>query len=309
LYDDHIKSKLIKDVRYFREHKDKLSGMFPFERAEKFNRAIRKLGLSPDGSSYFDQFRQLITHIGNALGYVRMVRAGGLESCSQAIQFIPDLDDVVPLAPLLNASASAETREAASAFDSLVESLIKNFTGGTEYFKLFVDVFATEFRNEKHVHLKNFYILVPALTVNFVEYLTTCKEKMNKKGQEGAAFTDDGFSMGVAYILKLLDQFEDFDSLHWFRSVKEKYVREKTEVEKQQRGETSEGADLKLSQTLTLTMKRIELYSREFDLVSFSMRSARVFFRTDALSELIPKEKETSDSASDTASVTNMSTT
>lgn len=97
-----------------------------------------------------------------------MVRAGGLQSCSQAIQFIPDLDDVVALAPLVNENASsAETKEAATAFDSLIGNLIKNFTGGTEYFKLFVDVFASEFRNEKHVHLKNFYILVPAL-VRFV---------------------------------------------------------------------------------------------------------------------------------------------
>ena len=37
---------------------------YPFERAEKFNRGIRKLGLTPDGLSYLDQFRQLISQIG-----------------------------------------------------------------------------------------------------------------------------------------------------------------------------------------------------------------------------------------------------
>lgn len=37
---------------------------FPFERAEKFNRGIRKLGLTQEGLSYLDQFRGLITHIG-----------------------------------------------------------------------------------------------------------------------------------------------------------------------------------------------------------------------------------------------------
>ena len=34
-------------------------------------------------------------------------------------------------------------------------------------------------------------------------------------------------AVGVAYILKLLDQYQEFDSLHWFQSVKERYLREK----------------------------------------------------------------------------------
>ena len=50
-----------------------------------------------------------------------------------------------------------------------------------------------------------------------------CKEKINKKNSIGSAFTDDGFAMGIAYILKLLDQYHEFDSLHWFDSVKEKF--------------------------------------------------------------------------------------
>lgn len=54
-----------------------------------------------------------------------------------------------------------------------------------------------------------------------------CKEKINKKNNIGAAFTDDGFAMGVAYILKLLNQYNDFDSLHWFESVREKFLTNK----------------------------------------------------------------------------------
>lgn len=34
------------------------------------------------------------------MGYIRLVRSGGLQACSEAIQFVPDLDDIVPLKPL-----------------------------------------------------------------------------------------------------------------------------------------------------------------------------------------------------------------
>ena len=39
-------------------------------------------------------------------------------------------------------------------------------------------------------------MIIPALTINFVEYLIGAKEKMNKKNKDGAAFTDDGMAMG-----------------------------------------------------------------------------------------------------------------
>lgn len=32
---------------------------------------------------------------GNAMGYIRMIRSGGLNCCSSAIRFVPDLEDIV----------------------------------------------------------------------------------------------------------------------------------------------------------------------------------------------------------------------
>src|SRR5690606_36197835 len=51
LYDDHIKSRLIKEARFFRDNKVTLNQKFPFDRADKFNRGIRELG-APDGLTY-----------------------------------------------------------------------------------------------------------------------------------------------------------------------------------------------------------------------------------------------------------------
>lgn len=104
-----------------------------------------------------------------------------------------------------------------------------------------------------------------------------CKEKLNKKNSSGAAFTDDGFAIGVSYILKLLDQHTDFDSLHWFQSVREKFAANrvnsnttlslscfiiiffKESITTQQR---TQPQDDKLVQTQALTLQRFSTYMR-----------------------------------------------
>ncbi|XP_051918259.1 WASH complex subunit 4 [Hippocampus zosterae] len=298
MYDEHIKSRLIKDIRFFRETKDESDQKYPFERAEKFNRGIRKLGITPDGQSYLDQFRQLISQIGNAMGYVRMIRSGGLHCCSSAIRFVPDLEDIVNFEELVKEEGlSEETQRAAGVLDSVLGDLTSNSAEGTEYFKMLVEVFAPEFRRAKNMHLRNFYMIVPPLTVNFVEHSISCKEKLNKKNKTGAAFTDDGFAMGVAYILKLLDQYLEFDSLHWFQSVRDKYKKEMNAVVKEQHLHSA-SQDQKLLQTMNLTQKRLDLYLQEFELLHFSLSSARIFFRADKTADEETQEKKDKEDAS-----------
>ena len=53
----------------------------------------------------------------------------------------------------------------ARVLDATVQNLAKNFAEGTEYFKILVDVFATEFRASKNAHLAAFHIIVPALVM------------------------------------------------------------------------------------------------------------------------------------------------
>uniref|UniRef100_A0A671TVV7 WASH complex subunit 4 n=1 Tax=Sparus aurata TaxID=8175 RepID=A0A671TVV7_SPAAU len=270
MYDEHIKSRLIKDIRFFRETKDQSDQKYPFERAEKFNRGIRKLGITPDGQSYLDQFRQLISQIGNAMGYVRMIRSGGLHCCSSAIRFVPDLEDIVNFEELVKEEGlSEETQRAASILDSVLGDLTSNSAEGTEYFKMLVAVFAPEFRSAKNMHLRNFYMIVPPLVIVCISRLS-----------------------GVAYILKLLDQYLEFDSLHWFQAVRDKYKKEMSAVVKEQNVQSA-SQDEKLLQTMNLTQKRLDIYLQEFELLHFSLSSARIFFRADkTAAEEIQEKKD-----------------
>ncbi|MPC23700.1 WASH complex subunit 7 [Portunus trituberculatus] len=317
LYDEQIKSRLLKDRQLWREAKANQEH-FPYESAEKFNRSIRKLGVTPEGLSYLDQFRGLISHIGegdtpiillcdklrknvlgNAMGFVRLVRSGGLHCSSNAARFIPDLQDVASLEQLCrDAHTSPQTLTAAENLDAVINNLTRNFHQDTDYFKLLVDVFAPALQDKKNSHLKNFYLIIPPMTINFVESSLTAKDNMNKKNKSRAAFTDDGFAMGVAYLLKVLDQNAAFDSLHWWSGVRRRFIKEREKgfstwnmsvprdmqeevmrVE-QQRQLCSSGDD-KLQQTLALTMSRLQQYQQEFELMYLSLSSARVFFRGD----------------------------
>ncbi|OQV12635.1 WASH complex subunit 7 [Hypsibius exemplaris] len=286
MFDEQIKSRLIKDIKLFRELKQTdAMARYPFEKAEKFNKGIRTLGVTPDGLTKLDQFRLLITHIGNAMGFVRTVRSGGLHQCSKAICFIPDLEDLESFEELGKTEAIATEFSAAKDLDEVVTLLTKNLSDGTEFFKLLVEVFSGEFRHAKNRHLQNFYVIVPPLMVNFVDHAVTCKERIHKKNPSGLVlFTDDGFAMGVAYILALLNQNSQFDSLNWNDSVREKFRKDAEAaalVNRPPTGTRTEAEnDEKLKQALKLTARRVDAYVKEFDLLFYSFSSARIFFKS-----------------------------
>lgn len=272
LFDEHIKSRLLKDIRFIRNQRERELTPYTYERAEKFQKGIRKLGMSND-LSYLDHFRLLITQIGNALGYVRLIRSGGLHACANAVSFLPDINTPGFEASAGNLKYSETTQAAAKRLDDDLGNLVRNFTEGSQYFKLLVDVFASAFRDTKSHHLQQFYAIVPPLTLSFVDNAVANKEKIFKKNKDGAAFTDDGFAMGIAYVNALLDQSAELDGLQWFETVNAHLNREKMLAEK------IEGDDEKLMQTRALTLKRIKERSSEFQLLYYSLSGARVFFK------------------------------
>lgn len=73
-----------------------------------------------------DKFRQLITHIGNALGYVRMIRNASLKDNSNLIKFIPKIIDEIRFEDVANdLGIKGETMEACKMFDMSIRLLFK----------------------------------------------------------------------------------------------------------------------------------------------------------------------------------------
>ena len=72
--------------------------------------------------------------------------------------------------------------------------------------------------------------------------------------------------------MKLLDQYDDFDSLHWFAGAKASLSREAVS----DRLAKPDEAD---SPTTTLTLMRLERYQTAIELLRYNLSSARIFFR------------------------------
>ena len=95
-------------------------------------------------------------------------------------------------------------------------------------------------------------MIMPSLTINFVENLLIAKDKLTKKKANDMYFSDDGFAMGLAYILRVLEQEKEFDTLHWFESVDFKFEQEEGKM----KVSTSEEVE-KMQQ---ISLKKIQVF-------------------------------------------------
>lgn len=113
--------------------------------------------------------------------------------------------------------------------------------------------------------------------MNYVEHMLTSKDKIQKRDKQEAILFDDGFIMGIVYLLKILDQNTDFNTLQWFESLSLRFGAELEKI-----GELRKRAaktDEKLQQTLSLTETRIKTYKSEYKWLYFSLNSAKIFFQ------------------------------
>ena len=136
---------------------------------------------------------------------------------------------------------------------------------------------------------------MPPLCINFVDRLLIRKHTLHKKmGRTEATFTDDGFALGLAYILRLLDLDALFASLHWFESVQDhcnSKIKELNELKSKK--DKSKNNNEESLQQFHLTQKRIFDVQREFELLHYTFDGARIFFREQPVPETPAEDEQT----------------
>ncbi|KAL1452747.1 hypothetical protein WDU94_006948 [Cyamophila willieti] len=277
LYNENIKSKLIKEIKFYRENKLKLGQKYPFDRAEKLLKSLKTIQEDPDASdpelghlNYAERFRVVITQVGNAIGLIRMIRSGSLHYCANSVQFVPP--QTHPTSDTDDPSLSPNTRHCLATFDTVLKKSIHNLHDSTDYFKLIINVFKPLLAN---TNIKHAYIIIPALIYHYVQYIIKIKEKVNKikstnfaiGSQEILNFTDDGFILGLSYLIKIFNINALYNSLDFYASIGEKY-------KIQQDG----GGKGVMNNVDSLTQKTSQVYLNEFLLFYYNLNSVHVFF-------------------------------
>lgn len=285
LFDDFIRQPLMQEDRYWKKKKNKLGNMYPYERAEQMNRAIKRLGTTGKGVTYLDRFRQLITGIGNALGYVRMIRSASLKDNANFMKYIPEIVQKIKFEDVASdLDFQGETIESIKVFDMCIKNLFKQADDAGDYLRMIVENFNGITEQENTKHLKLFYLIVPPLTMSYVDHIQRGKERIQSKNKNvGGFISDDGFPLGVAYLLKILDQSNKFQQLNWFESMLNKLksdlkdISDRSDLYKNEDDMGLEQENDKLE--WEMSRRRVNTLTREYEMLSFTFSGSSILFK------------------------------
>lgn len=186
----------------------------------------RKIRALVEDKNYLDLMRERLTQIGNTLGYVRMIKNASLKDNQNLLKFIPNYFQEFQFETLAEDLAiGGETAEAIKMFDLSVQLMQKQGEDANDYLRNMVqsnEGFAD--RDEKLAPLKNFFTIVPAISIQYVDFVLRGRDKLSKRNNQNAFVSDDGFPLGVAFMLRILGTSDMFNGLNWFDSVNAKFM-------------------------------------------------------------------------------------
>jgi WASH complex subunit 7 len=284
---------MLKDEKIFWEkNKATIKYNYPLERAINLRQRIITLDDNKK-NNLITKSIQYITHIGNAVALARCIRTALMDYNSQNVNLltsynINDFQDLIqqitlqiendPVNPNSQISPNMLTNTQNSLNDSnklfcdTISSLKQTGENELNYLEVLVKAFAGSLSPEKMPDIDLFAFLLPALTMTYSDTAINARDNLEKKKEpdENSYFSDDGFMMGICYLLKVFSADKKFQSLSWFPSVIKSYD-DKKNPRKSDKSDKSNGME-------TINERKNASYKQQFELLYFTYTSASILF-------------------------------
>ncbi|XP_078173320.1 uncharacterized protein LOC144567139 isoform X4 [Carex rostrata] len=183
--------------------------------------ALRKLSIGDHELSHLEQVQSIVTRLGNVLGLLRITAAGcahyfrnnswsqarysSVMSFSESCKMLGFSNDTIVLGSIVDETLTKHQQ------DDIIQPL-----------SFFISFFSQKLQNHSLCECKDFFKVITDVIANMVESRVH-KEKLLRDYESSSEFNYDGFTMGVAFLLKVLGQDRSFDEMNWFDSTKQKF--------------------------------------------------------------------------------------
>ncbi|MCQ2816175.1 MAG: hypothetical protein MJ252_02805 [archaeon] len=294
LSDDKIISPLIKERKEWERTKADLKYYYPYSRAEEVKERIWKT-FEESPSKY--QFMQIVTHIGNAVALTHTIRTAlrdynshnsnlvncdGLDELGKLIDNVSfDEDDI---SANINANFKQNSlnsfKDSTQMFLDTMSALKQTGLNNINYLLLLVNSFGKAFNKEKIQDIDLFMFLFPAATIKHIETMIIAKKNLSmiskKTKQEEAYFCDDGFIIGMVYIMRVFGINKLFDGLNWFKSAIKHFEDNKAESNKSSKKSSKKNNYDDMNANLLGFQS--DTYLREINHCQYTYASASILF-------------------------------
>lgn len=123
--------------------------------------------------------------------------------------------------------------------------------------------------------------------MSYVEHIQRGKERIASKNKNiGGFISDDGFPLGVAYLLKILDQSNKFQQLNWFESMLTKLKTDLKDIESRKDLYSKETDDIGLGLEQEndkleweMSNRRVNTLTREYEMLNFTFSGSSILFK------------------------------
>ena len=294
LFDDYILSYLKEERTFWNEKKGKINYFYPLENALNLRTKILTLDENKKVNQILKAI-QYITQIGNAVALARCIRTALMDYNSQNVNLLTNNNindynqisqkislqvDIDPTNPDNNSSNISSNllnniqnslNDSNKMFCETINNLKQIGKNTINYLEILVSSFGDTLSSLKIPEMEMFSFLLPPLTISFIDNAINARDNLMKKNksEESAYFSDDGFMVGVCYLLKIFSCDKKFESLNWFPSVINYYKMKQNQ--KQKKDKNSFGVN-------TLNERQINSYKEQFELLFYTYTSATILF-------------------------------